>query len=331
MELLAHAADQSHQLEYYRKRGRLGFVQLVIRDIRWKGGGPDTKPEKVSKIKILSAIRSKKMTQNKLLNFDSANIYIGEASELAIECEWKCWLNSQFKLVFFLESTGNTPKLLTSDPIIVESLVSDRQVSLFSKTFETRDATVSLSLKFFPNTASFSYICLSAESNLEFYREALDELKEIINEPSLSGSRSRSSHSAGAPFITSKVDKELLLLSIKYLKDRVNNPELLLSLMPHRSAQGRVRRSSFGSVGGSSLPSTPVSVSSELTAESSIPVQYNSHLVAGVTKRFLQEIFQNLPQVSRSRFVCDLLNLSPSLSVAPPPRCLRRAQRSTFS
>lgn len=207
---------------------------------------------------------------------------------------------------------------------------------LYSKSFDCLDGQVTFSIDYQPNPLSFPYLCRAIETSSNhdttttsntspsscpafsssFLLNSLQELKQAIHRQSLPSPTSPSSSfasfsaSSSSAFVGNKVDKELILLSIQFLKEKAENPESLLlpsSFSLHQRRGGGGRRFSFNSQDDRSLPScsSPQTVSSNMTNLSyhhhqPPPAFLDSPTVASLAKRFLQELYQNLPQVSLS-------------------------------
>jgi hypothetical protein len=237
-------------MDYFRKRGRLGSARIYLHCIRWKTSDQRRIPtEKVIKFQIIHVSQTRMDScHTKTINLVPGIDIDSSLVNISAQCTWKSWISGQFILIAHLQSKKKQSRLLTSDPITIQPSLKEKKYSLYSNSFDVLDVEIFLSISFTPNEFSFSFLCLSAESNEDFFYQSFEELRRIIHH----------NDKGDSLVISSKEDKELLLFSIKYLKDLLNNnPQILLSLLTrthHHSTGRRIQRtSSFGSQ--SSFPS----------------------------------------------------------------------------
>ncbi len=351
-------------VEFYRKRGRLGYARITIHSLQWKRQLYGTRSssdgrEDVYQLKIFPAKasrttssssshkRCKTIKAEDLLMNNGEQLYINniEGGKGSFSFEWKTWVNCQFQLLLVLPSsntpnnnnnTNNTPtttshphssatvassssaylpssassvttqrnnwrrqRFLLSDAITVTSSSQQERHLLFAKSYDLLDATVILSIEFYPNDVSFPFICITSERSQSDYSYLLNTL-ERLKRSSMKKVKEKGKSKG-------RVDVELFLLSIQYLKERIEQSEQLLhSLLPSREskilvmASANQLKTSSSSATSSPLRHYDVVMQNKLNrATTALTRQtFESHVVANAAKTFLSELQKNLTYVS---------------------------------
>eukprot|EP01040_Poterioochromonas_malhamensis_P014477 gene14477-16026_t len=232
-------------------------------------------------------------------------------------------------------------RFLLSDAITVTSSSQQERHLLFAKSYDLLDATVILSIEFYPNDVSFPFICITSERSQSDYSYLLNTL-ERLKRSSLKKVKEKGKSKG-------RVDVELFLLSIQYLKERIEQSEQLLhSLLPSRESKV-LAMASVNHLTTSSAPSSPlrhydVVMQNKLNrATTALTHQtFESHVVANAAKTFLSELQKNLTYsptiniflVEQSIYQYVLTSIfrhNPSPHPPPPPTDHHTYSGSSFS